>query len=163
MLLVFSAEIRAECSPWSVFLTVLNHYTLSCFRRYSVFCSGEAIVNVDERTHAVSKFNAEPAHRRLYQTVLAIVFMAVTACVAFVGLLPTKYCNYLIPVVLGISLVLLMLVARRYVRLVTEMVQRHSLVCEHCGCATIARPDEISLRTSDRTFGIEVCYNCDTN
>ena len=119
-------------------------------------------MNVDERRSAVSKFNAEPAHRRLCRTVIAIVVLTVTACVVLVGLLPTKYCNYLIPVVLGSALVLLMLVARQYVRVVTELVERHSLVCEHCGCATIARPDEISLRTSDKTFGIEVCYNCDT-
>lgn len=126
-----------------------------------VFVFLEILKIMNKRQAAVMKFSADPAHRRMSRIVVAVVVLAITLCVACIWSLPTKYCNYLIPTILGCSVVSLILVARRYVSRVTVLLERHGLICEHCGCSTIPRPDEVALRTSDRVFGTEVCYNCD--
>ena len=121
----------------------------------------EVLQIMNDRQAAVMEFSADPAHRRMSRIVVAVVVLAITLCVACIWSLPTKYCNYLVPTILGCSVVSLILVARRYVSRVTVLLERHGLICEHCGCSTIPRPDEIVLRTSDGAFGTEVCYNCD--
>ena len=124
-------------------------------------CNGLRIVN--KRNAAVIEFNADAAHRRILRIVVVVVVFNVAVCLVCIWSLPTKHCNYLIPSILGCSVVSLIIISRRYVSWVTGLLERHGLICEHCGCSTIPRPDDVSLRASDRTFGTEVCYTCDTD
>lgn len=80
-----------------------------------------------------------------------------------VVLAPTRYCNYLVPTLLAAALILLVLIARRYARLVTSLIEKHELLCATCGGATIPRPDELALRSGLDAFGTDVCYNCDAD
>ena len=116
---------------------------------------------MNKRSAAVMKFNADSAHRRMSRIVVVVVVLAVAICLVSVWLMPTKYCNFLIPAILGCAVVSLVIFSRRYVILVTSLLEQHGLICEQCGCSTIPRPDEVSLRASDKAFGTEVCYNCD--
>lgn len=118
---------------------------------------------MNKRSVAVIEFNADPAHRRMLRIVVVVVVLTVAVCLGCIWSLPTKYCNYLIPAILGCSVVSLIIISRRYVSRVSGLLERHGLICEHCGCSTIPRPDEVSLRASDRAFGTEACYNCDAD
>ncbi|HBV62727.1 MAG TPA: hypothetical protein DEF45_06860 [Rhodopirellula sp.] len=116
---------------------------------------------MNKRSAAIIEFNAHPAHRRMLRVIVVVVFLATVGCLFGIWSLPTKYCNYLIPAVLGSSVVSLIIIARRYRNWVTGLLEWHGLICDQCGCSTIPRPDEVALRVSDRAFGTEVCYHCD--
>ena len=120
-------------------------------------------MSVLERQSSVREFTADPAHRRLYGIVVLTVLVTVAACGLSIMFIPVRYCNYLIPSLLGTSLLCLMFVARRYIKKVTNLIEQHGLLCSQCGHATIPRPDEVSLRTSGQLFGVEICYNCDSD
>lgn len=118
---------------------------------------------MNKRSAAVMEFNADPEHRRMLRILAVVVVLTVAVCFVSIWLVPTKYCNFLIPLILGCSIVSLIVISRRYARFVTGLLGKHELICEQCGCSTILRPDEVLLRVSDKTFGTEVCYTCGTD
>lgn len=125
------------------------------------FCSCEDLKIMEKRSAAVMEFHADPAHRRMSRIVVVVVLLTVAICLVSVRSLTAKDCNSLIPAIPGCSVVSLIIVSRRYVRLVTGLLEQHGLICEECGCSIIPRPDEVSLYASDRAFGTEVCYTRD--
>ncbi|MCH1440163.1 MAG: hypothetical protein L7W43_10940 [Rubripirellula sp.] len=115
---------------------------------------------MNKRIAAVMEFNADPAHRRMLRIVVVVVVLAGASCPVCIWSLPTQYCNYLIPAILGCSIISLIIISRRYGSWVTWELERRGLICEHCGRSTIPRPDEVALSASDKACGAEVCYHC---
>ena len=130
---------------------------------FVVYYPCEAWLGVNKRKEAVNEFNSHPAHRWMLLIMVVVVLLTAVGCLIGICSLPTKYCNYLIPAILASSVVSLIIIARLDTAWITGLLQYHALICSQCGCPTILRPDEVSLRVADRAFGTEICYHGDAD